>query len=213
MSHSPSDRIVWIDCEMTGLDPDIDGLCEVALIITDFDLQPVAEGFEIVIHPGDAALEHMNDFVRNMHTASGLIDLISDGVTVQEAQKQLLEFLSQHVSAEQRPLVAGNSIGMDRRFISKYLPEFDNRLHYRSIDVSTVKELSRRWYPAAFFNAPQKNGGHRALADIAESIREMAYFRDTVFVDAPGPSSDAAKKLSTSTTEHYDQVFSNQETD
>jgi len=193
MSNTPAERLVWIDCEMTGLDVDRDGLCEIAVIITDFDLTPVHPGFEIVINPGSAALSHMNDFVRGMHTESGLLPRIESGVEVGAAEAAVIDYLAQHIPSGRKPLVAGNTIGMDRRFISKYMPTLDAKLHYRSVDVSTIKELARQWYPAAYFGAPAKRGGHRALADIAESIQELAYFRAAVLVAAPGPDKSSSE--------------------
>ncbi|WP_449278581.1 oligoribonuclease [Leucobacter sp. GX24907] len=203
MPSTPAEQIVWIDCEMTGLDVDRDGLCEIAVIVTDFDLSPLDQGFEIVIDPGNEALDHMNDFVREMHTASGLLPRIEGAASVAAAEEQVIAYLKRFVTAGKRPLVAGNTIGMDRRFIAKYMPKLETMLHYRSIDVSTIKELSRRWHPAAYFEAPAKNGGHRALADIAESIRELAYFRDLVIVPAPGPEKPAAEAAARATEEHY----------
>lgn len=195
MSNTPATQLVWIDCEMTGLDPDRDGLCEIAVIVTDFDLIPLHPGFELVINPGAEALEQMNSFVRGMHEKSGLLPRIEAGVSVEEAERQVIDYLAQHVTAGRRPLVAGNTIGMDRRFIAKYMPALEEKLHYRSIDVSTIKELSRQWFPAAFFGAPAKRGGHRALADIAESIQELAYFRGAVLVAQPGPGKQASEQL------------------
>ncbi|MCW2288089.1 oligoribonuclease [Leucobacter luti] len=203
MSSAPADQIVWIDCEMTGLDVDRDGLCEIAVIVTDFDLTPLDSGYEVVINPGADALENMNDFVRKMHTSSGLLPRIADGVSVAEAETQVIEYLRRFVTAGRRPLVAGNTIGMDRRFIAKYMPTLEERLHYRSIDVSTIKELSRRWYTAAYFGAPEKRGGHRALADIAESIQELAYFRDAVMIAQPGPDKAASKTIAQSAQERF----------
>ncbi|WP_075201449.1 oligoribonuclease [Leucobacter japonicus] len=203
MPNTPADQIVWIDCEMTGLDVDADGLCEIAVIVTDFDLKPLDAGFEIVINPGEAALAHMNDFVRSMHEKSGLLPKIASGATLADAEQQVIDYLKRFVTAGRRPLVAGNTIGMDRRFIAKYLPTLEERLHYRSVDVSTIKELSRRWYPAGYFAAPEKRGGHRALADIAESIQELAYFRDAVMVAQPGPDKAAATDLSRAAMERY----------
>lgn len=203
MSNTPADRIVWIDCEMTGLDVERDGLCEIAIVITDFDLQPVDTGMSIVIHPGDAALEQMDDFVRSMHRDSGLLDEIPHGVSAEEAEHRAIEYVNRHVGAGRRPLVGGNTIGMDRRFISKFLPAFDARLHYRSLDVSTLKELARRWYPSAFHSAPEKRGGHRALADIVESIRELDYFRRTILATPPGPSTSEAKRASSAAAERF----------
>jgi oligoribonuclease len=135
----------------------------------------------------------MGDFVREMHTTSGLIDEIPNGVSVAEAEYQVLEYVLKFIPAEQRAPLAGNSIGTDRAFLAKFMPRLDSQLHYRNVDVSSIKELARRWYPRAYFNAPPKDGGHRALADILESIRELAYYRQAVFVPDPGPSSDEAK--------------------
>ncbi|WP_024357237.1 oligoribonuclease [Leucobacter chironomi] len=207
MSNAPADQIVWIDCEMTGLDVDSDGLCEIAVIVTDFELTPLDPGFEIVIDPGAEALAQMNDFVRKMHTESGLLPRIEHGASLDEAERQVLDYLSRLVTPGRRPLVAGNTIGMDRRFISKYLPGLDARLHYRSIDVSTIKELSRRWYPAAYFGAPEKRGGHRALADIAESIQELAYFRSAVMTAGPGPDKAASEALAQTTSTRYSSLI------
>ncbi|RGE21427.1 oligoribonuclease [Leucobacter sp. wl10] len=207
MSNTPADQIVWIDCEMTGLDADRDGLCEIAVIITDFELEPLDPGFEIVINPGDEALAGMNDFVRGMHESSGLLSRIEDGATLEEAEARVLAYLDRFITAGRRPLVAGNTIGMDRRFIAKYLPGLEERLHYRSIDVSTLKELSRRWYPAAYFGAPEKRGGHRALSDIAESIQELAYFRSAVMVERPGPDKAASAALAADASARYDRLI------
>ena len=191
-SKSP-DRLVWIDCEMTGLDLDRDELVEIAVVITDYDLNVLDPGLDIIIKPNDSALENMGDFVRNMHTSSGLITEIPNGVSAAEAEYQVLEYVLKFIPAEQRAPLAGNSIGTDRAFLTRYMPRLDNQLHYRNVDVSSIKELARRWYPRVYFNAPTKDGGHRALADILESIRELAYYRQTVFVADPGPSSDEAK--------------------
>ena len=183
------DRLVWIDCEMTGLNPEVDELVEIAVVVTDFELNVVDEGINIVIEASPEALAQMNDFVTDMHTTSGLIEDIPNGVSVADAELQVLDYLAQHVPEDQRPPLAGNTIGTDRLFISKYMPSLDARLHYRSVDVSSIKELSRRWYPRAYFNAPEKNGGHRALADILESIQELVYYRKAVFRDEPGLTS------------------------
>ncbi|MBC9944136.1 oligoribonuclease [Leucobacter sp. cx-328] len=208
VSNTPAEQIVWIDCEMTGLDADLDGLCEIALIITDFDLKPLdAKGFEIIINPGEAAMEHMNDFVRGMHEKSGLLPKIASGATVAEAEEQVLAYVNSLVTKGRRPLVAGNTIGMDRRFIAKYMPTLEERLHYRSIDVSTIKELSRRWYPNAYSLAPEKRGGHRALADIAESIQELAYFRDAAMLPLPGLERPAVKEAAAKTTDTYRELI------
>mgnify|MGYP002128709656 CR=1 FL=1 len=188
--------MVWIDCEMTGLNLDVDELVEVAVIITDSELNAVHEGFDIVINPSAAAMANMGEFVTNMHTTSGLIEEIPDGVSLEEAQAQVLAYINEHVPEGQKPPMCGNSIGTDRAFIVRYMPEVDARLHYRNIDVSSLKELSRRWYPRVYFNSPTKDGGHRALADIQESIRELDYYRQALLVDAPGPSSEVAGKIS-----------------
>lgn len=195
MSNAPAEQLVWIDCEMTGLDIERDGLCEIAVIVTDFDLAPLHPGFEIVINPGREALENMGDFVRNMHESSGLLARIEQGASVAEAEQQVIAYLKQHVTAGRKPIVAGNTIGMDRRFVSKYMPTLEQRLHYRSIDVSTIKELARQWYPAAFYGAPVKRGGHRALADIAESIQELAYFRRAVLLAEKGPDKAESERI------------------
>ncbi|TFC15175.1 oligoribonuclease [Cryobacterium algoritolerans] len=188
-----SDRLVWIDCEMTGLDLGSDELVEIAVVITDYDLNIIDPGLDIVIKPNDSALANMGDFVRDMHTSSGLITEIPNGVSAAEAEFEVLEYVLKFIPAEQKAPLAGNSIGTDRAFLSKYMPRLDNQLHYRNVDVSSIKELARRWYPRVYFNAPAKDGGHRALADILESIRELAYYRQTVFVTDPGPTSDQAK--------------------
>jgi oligoribonuclease len=193
MAGTEGDRLVWIDCEMTGLDLEVDQLVEIAVIVTDFELTPLDEGFQVVIKPDASALAHMNDFVTGMHRTSGLLDEIPEGITVAEAEFQALEYIQRFVPLEGKAPLAGNTIGTDRMFLARYMPRLDRWLHYRNVDVSSIKELSRRWYPRAYFNAPSKDGGHRALADIRESIRELAYYRSAVFVPAPGPSSDDAR--------------------
>ena len=195
-----SDHLVWIDCEMTGLNPDLDCLVEIAVVITDSELNVVDEGIDLVIKPRADSLEQMNDFVRNMHTTSGLINEFADGLELADAEKQVLDYIQRFIpNAKDAPL-AGNTIGTDRMFIAKYMPQVDAHLHYRNIDVSSIKELSRRWYPRVYFQLPKKTGDHRALADILESIKELRYYRETVFVELPGPSSaeaqSAAEKVS-----------------
>ena len=187
-----ADYIVWVDCEMTGLDVRIDELCEIAVVITDEELNEVDEGLQIVIKPSEAALTNMGEFVTQMHTESGLLAELSTGVSVAEAEEKVLSYLSAHLAEKQAPL-AGNSIGTDRMFLNKYMPTLDGFLHYRNIDVSSIKELTRRWYPRVYFQLPKKNGNHRALADIRESIKELRYYRSTVLVEAPGPDSESAK--------------------
>ena len=199
-----NDLLVWIDCEMTGLDLDRDELCEVAVYLTDFDLRIVDdEGLSVVIKPSDAALEHMNDFVTQMHTDSGLIEEIPNGVSVAEAQERVLEYVRRFVPAARTAPLAGNTIGTDRMFLAKYMPELDAHLHYRSVDVSTLKELARRWYPRVYFNAPVKHGGHRAAADILESIRELRYYREAMHLPQPGPDSAVLKALSGRIVEEF----------
>ena len=200
---SSADRLVWIDCEMTGLDITTDELVEVAVVITDYDLTPVDPGFSIVINPDKSALDNMNDFVRAMHTSSGLIDEIPNGVTLADAEYAVLEYILRFVPNGQTAPLAGNTIGTDRAFINKFMPRVDAHLHYRSVDVSSIKELSKRWYPRAYFNAPAKDGGHRALADILESIRELDYYRKAVFVADPGPTTDEVQSISAAVVEHF----------
>ncbi|KAA0961073.1 MULTISPECIES: oligoribonuclease [Microbacterium] len=203
VSASENDRLVWIDCEMTGLDLSIDELVEIAVVITDFELRPVDPGFQVVIRPSAASLENMNDFVTKMHETSGLITEIPDGVSLAEAEEQTLAYIKRFAPVERKAPLAGNTIGTDRMFLAKYMPQVDNWLHYRNVDVSSIKELSRRWYPRVFFQAPSKDGGHRALADILESIRELRYYREAVFVDEPGPSSDDARDIATRTVSEF----------
>ena len=203
VSASENDRLVWIDCEMTGLDLSVDELVEIAVVITDFELRPLEPGFQIVIRPSDAALANMGEFVTNMHTASGLIEEIPHGVTLADAQAQTLEYIKRFVPLERKAPLAGNTIGTDRMFLAKYMPQIDQWLHYRNVDVSSVKELSRRWYPRVFFQAPAKDGGHRALADILESIRELRYYREAVFVAQPGPTSEQARGIAERTVSSF----------
>jgi oligoribonuclease len=197
------DRLVWIDCEMTGLDLAVDELVEVAVVVTDFELNVLDPGFDIVIKPSDAAKANMGDVVVKMHTSSGLLEAMDEGVTLEEAQRQVLEYLGRFVpQAGQAPL-AGNTIGTDRGFLAKYMPEVDGFLHYRSIDVSSIKELARRWYPRVYYAAPTKHGGHRALADILESVRELGYYRATVFTALPGPTSEEAQAAAAKVTADF----------
>ncbi|MET4781430.1 oligoribonuclease [Glaciihabitans sp. UYNi722] len=200
---SSADHLVWIDCEMTGLDVDVDELVEVAVVITDFDLNLIDPGFDIVIKPDQAALENMNDFVTEMHTKSGLLELIPDGVSLADAEFAVHEYILKFVPAEQHAPLAGNTIGTDRTFLAKYMPRVDKHLHYRNVDVSSIKELSRRWFPRVYFNAPAKDGGHRALADILESIRELDYYRKAAFVADPGPTTDEVQAISASVVDKF----------
>jgi oligoribonuclease len=200
---STADRLVWIDCEMTGLDLTIDELVEVAVVITDYDLKLVDPGFSIVIKPDQSALDTMGDFVREMHTSSGLLDEIPNGVSLADAEYAVLEYILKFVPGVQQAPLAGNTIGTDRAFLNKFMPRVDSHLHYRSIDVSSIKELSKRWFPRAYFNAPSKDGGHRALADILESIRELEYYRRAVFTADPGPSTDEVQAISAAVVEQF----------
>lgn len=190
-----NDRLVWIDCEMTGLDLGADALIEVAALVTDFDLNVLGEGVDVVIAPPPEALAQMVPFVTEMHTKSGLLDELSAGTTLADAQAQVLAYVREHCPEGSRPPLAGNTVATDRSFLARDMPELEAFLHYRIVDVSSIKELSRRWYPKAYFNAPAKNGGHRALADIQESIEELRYYRQAVFVPSPGPDSEEARRI------------------
>jgi len=190
-----NERLVWIDCEMTGLDLRADALIEVAALVTDFDLNVLGDGIDIVIKPPAEALAQMGDFVRNMHEKSGLLDQLETGITLAEAEEQVLAYLREQCDPSTRPPLAGNSVATDRAFISRDMPDLEAFMHYRIVDVSSIKELSRRWFPRAYFQSPAKRGNHRALADIQESIEELRYYREAVFVPSPGPDSDAARGI------------------
>lgn len=198
-----NDRLVWIDCEMTGLDVSVDQLVEVAVVITDFELNIVDSGFTIVIKPDQLAYDNMNDFVRDMHESSGLLEAIVDGVPLAEAQDAVLDYIRTFVPTPQHAPLAGNTIGTDRAFLARYMPRVDSHLHYRNVDVSSIKELVRRWMPRIYFNAPEKDGGHRALADILESIRELEYYRKAAFVRDPGPTTEEVQTISASVVENF----------
>ncbi len=200
---STSDLLVWIDCEMTGLDISIDELVEVAVVITDYDLVPVDPGFSIVIKPDQSAFDNMGDFVLNMHRESGLLEEIPNGVALADAEYAVNEYILRFVPTPQTAPLAGNTIGTDRTFLAKYMPRVDSHLHYRSIDVSSIKELSRRWFPRVYFNAPAKDGGHRALADIRESIRELDYYRKAVFTPEPGLTTEQVQAISAEVVEGF----------
>ena len=188
---------------MTGLDIGIDELVEVAVVITDYDLVAVDPGFTIVIKPDQDAFEHMNEFVTNMHRESGLLEEIPHGVSLADAEYAVHEYILKFVPTPGTAPLAGNTIGTDRTFLAKYMPRVDKHLHYRSIDVSSIKELSRRWFPRVYFNAPAKDGGHRALADIRESIRELDYYRKAAFVSEPGPTTDEVQAISSAVVEQF----------
>ncbi|MCQ9386282.1 oligoribonuclease [Brevibacterium moorei] len=193
-NNSENDRIVWIDCEMTGLELGVDELIEVAAIVTDFELRPLDDGIDVIIRPSDAARAHMNDFVTNMHTTSGLIEELDGGLTIEQAQEQVLAYIKQHAPVAGKAPLGGNSVGTDKGFLQVQMPELVEHLHYRIIDVSSIKELAKRWYPRAYNHAPAKTGGHRALGDIRDSIDELAYYRKTVFV-SEGPTSAQAQSI------------------
>ncbi|WP_035793755.1 oligoribonuclease [Kitasatospora mediocidica] len=190
-----NDRLVWIDCEMTGLDLDRDALIEVAALVTDSELNILGEGVDIVIRPPDEALETMPEVVRTMHTSSGLLTELADGVTLAEAEKLVLDYIREHAPEPGKTPLCGNSVATDRGFLSRDMPALEGHLHYRIVDVSSIKELARRWYPRAYYNSPQKGGSHRALADIRESIAELRYYREAVFVPAPGPDTETARAV------------------
>jgi oligoribonuclease len=190
-----TDRLVWIDCEMTGLDLARDALIEIACLVTDGDLAILDDGVDLVIKPPAEALDQMADVVRQMHTASGLLAELATGVTLAEAQDQVLSYVRGHVTEPRKVPLCGNSIATDRSFLARDMPELDAYLHYRMVDVSSIKELARRWYPRVYFASPPKHGGHRALADITESIQELRYYRASVFVPPPGPDSVTARQL------------------
>lgn len=190
-----NDRLVWIDCEMTGLDLGADALIEVAALVTDFDLNVLGEGVDLIIKPPAEALDQMNDFVRGMHESSGLLVELDSGISMEDAEAQVLDYVRQHCPDGSRPPLAGNTVATDRAFLARDMPDLETFLHYRIVDVSSIKELSRRWFPRAYFQAPAKRGNHRALADIQESIEELRYYREAVFVPSPGPDSDAARRI------------------
>lgn len=189
------DRLVWIDLEMTGLDPMHDEIVEIACIVTEGDLTEVDEGVSLVVKPNDAPLASMDQLVVDMHTNSGLIEEIPSGTSLDVANETVLAYIRSHVPEARKAPLAGSSVYVDRLFLSRYLPDIDAHLHYRIVDVSSIKELTKRWYPRAYFNTPEKTGNHRALADIRESIAELRYYRDAVMVPLPGPDSTTAKEL------------------
>jgi len=198
VTDARTDRLVWIDLEMTGLDPSHDEIVEIAAIVTDAELNELDSGISLVVRPPDLSiLEGMEDVVVRMHTESGLLDDIPAGIALADAGAAVLAYVQGHVAEPRRAPLAGSSVYVDRGFLAQYLPELDEYMHYRLIDVSTIKELARRWYPRSYFNAPAKTGGHRALADIRESIAELRYYRDTLFVAVPGPSTDQARAAAT----------------
>jgi oligoribonuclease len=190
-----TDRLVWIDCEMTGLDLERDALIEIACLVTDGELNMLDDGIDEIIKPPPEALDQMVDIVREMHTSSGLLAALEAGVTLAEAQEKVLGYVHGHVKEPRKVPLCGNSIATDRAFLARDMPELDAYLHYRMVDVSSIKELARRWYPRAYFASPHKVGGHRALADINESVRELRYYREAIFVPPPGPDSVTARVI------------------
>ena len=192
-----NDRMVWIDCEMTGLSLAKDALIEVAALVTDSELNVLGDGVDVVIRPPEAALTNMPEVVRQMHTSSGLLDELAHGTTLADAEERVLSYVREHVGESGKAPLCGNSVGTDRGFLARDMPTLESYLHYRVVDVSSIKELARRWYPRAYYNSPEKNGNHRALADIRESIVELRYYREAVFVPPPGPDSDTAKAMAT----------------
>lgn len=190
-----NDRMVWIDCEMTGLSLIDDALIEVAALVTDSELNILGDGVDIVVRPPAEALTTMPEVVREMHTASGLLSELDGGTTLADAEAQVLAYVREHVPDAGKAPLCGNSVSTDRGFLLRDMPTLESYLHYRIVDVSSIKELARRWYPRAYFNSPKKNGNHRALADIHESIAELRYYREAVFVPQPGPDSDTAKSI------------------
>ena len=195
-------HLVWIDCEMTGLDLRQDALIEVAVLVTDSELNVLGDGVDIVIKADDAVLDSMTEVVRDMHAKSGLTDEVrASSVTMAEAEDAVLDYVRTHVPDQRSAPLCGNSIATDRGFLARDMPRLDSFLHYRMIDVSSIKELCRRWYPRAYFGQPQKGLAHRALADIRESIRELEYYRKAIFVPPPGPDVDTAKQIAASLAE------------
>ncbi len=192
-----NDKLVWIDCEMTGLSLEHDALVEVAALVTDYELNVLGEGVDLVIKPPQQALEQMNDFVRAMHTTSDLITELDAGLSLADAEEQVLAYVREHVPEPGKAPMAGNTIGTDRAFLARDMLGLESWLHYRVIDVSSIKELARQWFPRAYFAAPAKAGHHRALVDIQESIEELRYYRRAVFQPAPGLDSEAAKAIAT----------------
>ena len=198
------DRLVWIDLEMTGLDPHNDVIVEVAALVTDAQLNILGEGVDIVVHASDETLAAMNPVVKEMHRASGLTeDIRRATATIEEAEDAVLALIAEHCDPAHPAPLAGNSIATDRSFIRAYMPRLDEALHYRMVDVSSIKELTRRWYPRAYFNKPQKGMKHRALADIIESIAELDYYRRSVFAPEPGPSTEDAQAAAEATRERF----------
>jgi oligoribonuclease len=205
-------HLVWIDCEMTGLDLTRDKLIEVAVLVTDSELNVLDPGLDLVISADDADLDAMVDVVTEMHAKSGLTEAVRAAtLTVAEAEQQLLAYVKRFVPERRTAPLCGNSIGTDRGFLARDMPELDDHLHYRMIDVSSIKELARRWFPRVYFAQPQKGLAHRALADIIESVRELAYYRQTLFIDGPGPSTSQAQAAAAQVTASFAELFAAEE--
>lgn len=203
-----NDRLVWVDLEMTGLDVHRHVIVEVAALVTDADLTILGEGVDLVVHATEEELAQMDDFVTSMHGNSGLTEQIrSSTVTMEQAEDAVLALIAEHCSPEHPAPLAGNSIATDRTFIREQMPRLDAALHYRMVDVSSIKELARRWYPKAYYNQPPKGLAHRALADIVESVRELDYYRRAVFVDSPGPTSTEATESARAATDAYQRFL------
>ncbi len=196
-----NDRLVWIDCEMTGLDLKRDALIEVAVLVTDGQLNVLGDGVDVVIRPPGSTLDGMEQIVRDMHVTSGLLDELDGGTTLAAAEQQVLEYIREHSPGARKAPLAGSSVFVDRGFLARDMPELESHMHYRCVDVSGIKELVRRWYPRVYYASPDKTGGHRALADIRESIKELRYYRQTIFVPPPGPGADAARAAAEAVTE------------
>jgi oligoribonuclease len=194
-SDRSQDRIVWIDCEMTGLDLLNDALIEVAVLVTDSELNVLGDGIDVVVRPPQPAVDQMGDVVRTMHTSSGLLAELDGGLPLAEAEQAVLGYVRQWVPEARKAPLAGNSVATDRSFLARDMAELEAHLHYRIVDVSSIKELARRWYPRVYFASPVKRGGHRALADIRESIEELKYYREAMFVPPPGPDSEVARRI------------------
>ena len=207
-----SDRLVWVDCEMTGLELGSDLLIEVAALVTDSELNVLGEGIDVVIGATEEQLSTMLPVVQEMHASSGLTqEVLASAVTLQEAEQQVLAYIKEHVPEANKAPLCGNSIATDRGFLTRDMPELDGWLHYRMVDVSSIKELARRWYPRAYYQSPKKGGGHRALADIRESVTELAYYRQAIMVAPPGPSTDEAAAISAAVVQGVSRLPSSQE--
>jgi oligoribonuclease len=190
-----TELLVWVDCEMTGLDLARDALVEVAALVTDPELNILGDGVDVVIKPSPTALGQMGDFVRTMHAESGLLAALDHGLEMRAAEERVLDYVRQFVTEPKKAPLAGNTVGTDRAFLARDMAELEGYVHYRNVDVSSVKELVRRWYPRVYYQAPVKSGNHRALADVQESIEELRYYREAVFVAQPGPDSATAKEI------------------